>query len=328
MIDQEPPLANEFSLIYNKINTLRHSINSLVIGQKNVVDQVLIALFSNGHVLIEGVPGLGKTLLVRALAASFSGRFKRIQFTPDLMPADITGHAMYDMKEGKFRIRRGPVFTNLLLTDEINRSPAKTQAALLEVMQERQVSIEGKGIPLPKPFMVLATQNPIEQEGTYPLPEAELDRFLLKVFIDFPSFEDEINLSRQVALGEIENRLESSSHSPIFTASDITNIQSMIINIEIDEQIIDYAVRLVRATRENTSLTKGAGPRASIALIQCAKANALLRGESFVLPDDVKEMSLPVMRHRIILTAEMDIDGQKPDDVLKRILNSVEAPRL
>ena len=193
------------------LQAVRERINSVLIGQRTVVDQVIIALLSNGHVLVEGVPGLGKTLLVRLLANCFDGQFKRIQFTPDLMPADITGHAMYDMHSGKFRMRRGPVFTNLLLADEINRSPAKTQAALLEVMQEQQVTIEGETLKIPLPFMVLATQNPIEQEGTYPLPEAELDRFLMKVYIDYPAHDDEVNLTRYSQIGEIEKRLDDRS---------------------------------------------------------------------------------------------------------------------
>lgn len=319
--------ASALMLAREKMQKLRGNINSIVIGQEAVVDQVLIALLSCGHVLIEGVPGLGKTLLVSALAKCFNGQFKRIQFTPDLMPADITGHAMYDTKEGKFRIRKGPVFTNLLLADEINRSPAKTQAALLEVMQESQVTIEGTAMPLNLPFMVLATQNPIEQEGTYPLPEAELDRFLLKVYIDYPSIEDEVRLTQQVTCGQIENRLDSENLA-ILTADDIVALQKLASSIAVDEQVVAYAVRLVRATRASHAIKKGAGPRASIALIRAARASALLRGQDFVLPDDVKAMALPVMRHRIILSADMEIDGHSNDSVLAQLLETVDAPRL
>jgi len=309
------------------LQAVRERINSVLIGQRTVVDQVIIALLSNGHVLVEGVPGLGKTLLVRLLANCFDGQFKRIQFTPDLMPADITGHAMYDMHSGKFRMRRGPVFTNLLLADEINRSPAKTQAALLEVMQEQQVTIEGETLKIPLPFMVLATQNPIEQEGTYPLPEAELDRFLMKVYIDYPAHDDEVNLTRYSQIGEIEKRLDGGTAAPL-SAQGVEDLQKLVRKTTVDDHVVDYAVRLVRATRENVAIIRGAGPRASIGLVRAACAHAMLRGEEFVLPDDIKAMALPVMRHRIILAADTEIEGQTPDMVLGRLLETVEAPRL
>ncbi len=309
------------------LQAVRERINSVLIGQRKVVDQVIIALLSNGHVLVEGVPGLGKTLLVRLLANCFDGQFKRIQFTPDLMPADITGHAMYDMHSGKFRMRRGPVFTNLLLADEINRSPAKTQAALLEVMQEQQVTIEGETLKIPLPFMVLATQNPIEQEGTYPLPEAELDRFLMKVYIDYPAHDDEVNLTRYSQIGEIEKRLDGGAAAPL-SAQGVEDLQKLVRKTTVDDHVVDYAVRLVRATRENVAIIRGAGPRASIGLVRAACAHAMLRGEEFVLPDDIKAMALPVMRHRIILAADTEIEGQTPDMVLGRLLETVEAPRL
>lgn len=310
-----------------KIRQVQQQINNVLVGQEQVVHQVLVALLSNGHVLLEGIPGLGKTLLVRALARCFDGSFKRVQFTPDLMPADITGHAMYNMAEGKFRIRRGPIFTNLLLADEINRSPAKTQAALLEAMQEKQVTLEGEALRLPAPFMVLATQNPIEQEGTYPLPEAELDRFMLKVLMDYPSHDSEIELTRKVCGGPSDDLLESEESMAVLNAADILELQKISAAITVDSRVLDYAVRLVRASRESTALVKGAGPRASIALVRAARANALLRGDHFVLPDDVKAMALPVMRHRVILAADMEIDGQTADSVLQQLLETVEAPR-
>lgn len=317
----------DFALASEKINMIRENIGKVLVGQKVVIDQVLIAMLSAGHVLIEGVPGLGKTLLVRALAACFNGGHKRIQFTPDLMPADITGHTIYDMNEGKFHVHKGPVFTNLLLADEINRSPAKTQAALLEVMQEKQVTIEGRRLPVELPFMVLATQNPIEQEGTYPLPEAELDRFLLKVFIDYPGHQDEMRLTRQVTESGVDDSLAVDTTEEPLSPEDILQLQQMVSKVAVDEQVLDYAVRLVRATRNNPSIINGAGPRASIGLIRTARANALLRGEDYVLPDDIKAMAIPVMRHRIILSADMEIDGQSADNVLSGILESVEAPR-
>ncbi len=310
------------------LNALRQKINTDLIGQSSVVDQVLIALLSNGHVLLEGVPGLGKTLLVQSLAGCFAGDFKRIQFTPDLMPADITGHVLYNMAEGVFRMRKGPVFTNILLADEINRAPAKTQAALLEVMQEKQVTLEGSTKKLPYPFMVLATQNPIEQEGTYPLPEAQLDRFLIKAIIDYPSQDEEILLTKKVTQGNISDMNAFASSDPVINADQLLELQKLVSSIPIDDQITEYAVRLVRETRTATSLYRGAGTRACIALIRCAKASTLLRGGKFVLPDDIKRIAVPVMRHRVSLSAEMEIDGANVDQVLTSLFNSVEAPRL
>ncbi|MBB3060575.1 AAA family ATPase [Microbulbifer rhizosphaerae] len=309
-----------------QLTLLRNTINRLLIGQEEVVEQVLIALLASGHVLLEGVPGLGKTLLVRALANCFGGHFRRIQFTPDLMPADVTGHAIYHMGESRFEVRRGPVFTNLLLADEINRAPAKTQAALLEVMQEKQVTIDGEALPTPSPFMVLATQNPIEQEGTYPLPEAELDRFLLKVLIDFPSLEAELKLAAAASSGRIEQQLQQPVG--LLTVEQLQQLQALVPKVAVDQQVLHYAVRLVRATRESAQLRRSAGPRASIGLLQAARAQALLQGREFVLPDDVKAMAIPVMRHRVGLSPDMEIDGETADSVLAQIIGTVEAPRL
>ncbi len=309
------------------ISQLRERINADLIGQTQVVDQVLTAFLANGHVLVEGVPGLGKTLLVRVLASCFNGEFKRIQFTPDLMPADITGHVMYDMKDSQFRLRKGPVYTNLLLADEINRSPAKTQSALLEVMQEKQVTIEGESHAVPSPFMVMATQNPIEQEGTYPLPEAELDRFLMKILIGYPSHADETTLTRKITTGFVDDKDAFQKQEAVLNSSEVFQLQQMTANIAIDQQVLEYAVRLVRSTRENSSILRGAGPRACIALVRSARAHALLRGSDFVVPDDIKSMALPVMRHRIALMPEMEIDGLTHDQVLTQLFSTVEAPR-
>ena len=304
------------------LNALRDHINSRLIGQEQVVDQVLIAMLAGGHVLIEGVPGLGKTLLVQALAAGIGGKFKRIQFTPDLMPGDVTGHVMFDMSQSKFVLKQGPVFTNLLLADEINRAPAKTQAALLEVMQERQVTLDGKSMEVGKPFMVLATQNPIEQEGTYALPEAELDRFIIKINIDYPQAQDEVSIATRYAL-------ESFGSEPLDTGRllDVESAQQRCAAIEVDDRVAQYAVELVRATRGTTLLRHGAGPRASIALLRCARALALINGADFITPDDVKAMVLPVLRHRVILAPEVEIDGLGVDQVLGNLLDKVDAPR-
>ncbi|MFV8780873.1 AAA family ATPase [Microbulbifer sp. SA54] len=326
-VNAEAQTASQWQQAGTLLEQLRTRINRVVIGQQAVVDQVLIALLAGGHVLLEGVPGLGKTLLVRSLARGFGGEFRRIQFTPDLMPADVTGHAIFHMGESRFEVRRGPVFTNLLLADEINRAPAKTQAALLEVMQEQQVTIDGEAHPTPRPFMVLATQNPIEQEGTYPLPEAELDRFLLKVLIDFPSQAAEEQLAAAASSGRIERQLQQDAE-PILGTEQLQRLQALVPQVELDQQVLGYAVRLVRATRESSQLRRSAGPRASIGLILAARAHALMQGREFVLPDDIKAMAIPVMRHRVAVSPEMEIDGQTADNVLAQIIESVEAPRL
>jgi MoxR-like ATPase len=304
------------------LNALREHISGRLIGQSQVIDQVLIAMLAGGHVLIEGVPGLGKTLLVQALAAGIGGKFKRIQFTPDLMPGDVTGHVMFDMSQSKFVLKQGPVFTNLLLADEINRAPAKTQAALLEVMQEHQVTLDGKSMAVGKPFMVLATQNPIEQEGTYALPEAELDRFIIKINIDYPQADDEVLIATRYALQAF-----GSDRDETRQLLDVEVAQQQCAAIEVDDKVAEYAVTLVRATRDTTLLRHGAGPRASIALLRCARALALVNGFNFVTPDDVKAMVLPVLRHRVILAPEVEIDGLGVDEVLGNLLDKVDAPR-
>ena len=307
---------------------LRQELHKAVIGQQEAVDGVLTALIAGGHVLVEGVPGLGKTLLVRALARCFGGEFSRIQFTPDLMPSDITGHAVYDLASEQFKLRKGPVFTNLLLADEINRAPAKTQAALLEVMQERQVTLEGRALAAPQPFMVMATQNPIEQEGTYPLPEAELDRFMLMLRMDYPKADEELELVRQVTRSTRTDILEVSGLRVLLQARDVQALQKIASDMPLDEQVLDYAVRLTRSTRNWPGLTLGAGPRASIALVRCARAQALLRGGEFVTPDDVKGCALAVLRHRVRLAPELEMDGVSVDQLLLQLLDQITAPRL
>lgn len=308
------------------LTALRAEISRVFIGQPETLEQVLTALLAGGHVLVEGVPGLGKTLLVKSLARCIGTGFARIQFTPDLMPADVTGHALLDMSRNQFEIRRGPVFTNLLLADEINRAPAKTQAALLEVMQERQVTIEGETLSLSEPFMVLATQNPIEQEGTYPLPEAELDRFLMKISIGYPAAEEELAIVRAVT-EDSSALFPVADLTPRLNAGEVVELQQLAACVEVDDAVLDYAVRLARASRDWPGLARGAGPRASIALVRCAKAYALLSGRGFALPDDIKEVAPAVLAHRVQLTADREIEGQTAAQVLQELLSEVEAPR-
>ena len=325
-----PPLDGALSVtddLVNRVDAIREAVGHAFIGQQEVLDQILIALLAGGHVLIEGVPGLGKTLLVRALAQALELDHGRVQFTPDLMPSDVSGHAVYDPKSESFKIRRGPVFTNLLLADEINRAPAKTQSALLEVMQEGQVTIEGKSFPLAPPFMALATQNPVEQEGTYPLPEAQLDRFLLKIIIDYPALEEEKRMVDAVTTGRSASDFDLQGVPRVLSAGDVVALQQATAAITVDAEVIDYAVRIVAATRKWPGIALGAGPRGSIALVRAARAQALLSGRDFVTPDDVRDIARPVLRHRIALAPELQIEGQGPDDVLAALLAKVEAPR-
>jgi len=311
-----------------RVRSLEVEIQRAVIGQRQVVREVVIGLFAAGHVMVEGLPGLGKTLLVRSIAAAVGGKFSRIQFTPDLMPSDISGHIMFDMKSESFRVRKGPVFCNFLLADEINRAPAKTQSALLEVMQEQQVSIEGRTLPVEKPFLVLATQNPIEHEGTYPLPQAQLDRFLLKVFIDYPKEEEEQAMVRQVTENAVGDLLDTSAVRTVLQPEEIVQLQAHTARMKVDDQIVAYAVRIVRAAREWNGVEVGAGPRGSIALLRAARAHALLEGNGFVTPDDVKAVAPAVLRHRLKLTTDLEIEGYSPDDILNDILSNVDAPRI
>jgi MoxR-like ATPase len=311
-----------------RVRGLEEEIRRAVIGQQQVVREVVIGLLAAGHVMVEGLPGLGKTLLVRSIAAAVGGKFNRIQFTPDLMPSDISGHIMFDMKSETFRVRKGPIFCNFLLADEINRAPAKTQSALLEVMQEQQVSIEGRTLSVEKPFLVLATQNPIEHEGTYPLPQAQLDRFLLKVFIDFPKEEEEQAMVRQVTENAVGDLLDTSAVRTILQPDEILQLQMHTARLKVDDQIVAYAVRIVRAAREWNGVEVGAGPRGSIALLRAARAHALLQGNGFVTPDDVKAVAPAVLRHRLKLTTDLEIEGYSPDDILSDILLNVDAPRI
>ncbi|HSX61070.1 MAG TPA: MoxR family ATPase [Tahibacter sp.] len=326
-MNSEVRVAITGTALVERTDAIRRQIAQAFVGQTEVLDQLLIALLAGGHVLLEGVPGLGKTLLVRALATALECNFARVQFTPDLMPSDVSGHAFYDPKTESFKIRRGPVFTNLLLADEINRAPAKTQAALLEVMQEQQVTIESRSFALSPPFLAVATQNPIEQEGTYPLPEAQLDRFLIKILMNYPEHADEVRMVDAVSHGRSASDFDLSRVRPVAKPEDIVAMQLGTALVGIDPVVLDYAVRITRATREWPGLSMGAGPRGSLALVRAARAQAVIDGRDFVTPDDVRSVAKPALRHRVSLAPEMQIEGRRIDDVLEALLTKVEAPR-
>lgn len=304
-----------------------NQIGKVVVGQMELVEGVLIALFSEGSVLIEGPPGLGKTLLVNVLSKTVSCGFNRVQFTPDLMPSDLTGHSIFDMKEQQFRFNRGPAFTNILLADEINRSPPKTQASLLEVMQERQVTVDGVTHALDRPFLVIATQNPIEHEGTYPLPEAQVDRFMFKLLVDYPSNADEIDILRHYTGGKDPFNLSDFGLESVLQAEDVVAIQHAVKQVIVEEKILNYIVGIVSASRTWGSVTVGPSPRAGVNLLIAARTLAACRGRDFVTPDDIKELTPWVLRHRLRLRPEAEIEGTTPDETIRQIMDSVEAPR-
>ena len=306
------------------INT---ELRKVIVGQDEVIEQVLIALLAEGHALLEGVPGTAKTLLVKTLARIVGADFGRIQFTPDLMPSDITGTNVFNVATSTFSLRRGAIFTDILLADEINRTPPKTQAALLEAMEERQVTIDGEPHPLSPLFTVLATENPIEYEGTYPLPEAQLDRFLLKILVGYPSADEEARIVANWDEGFNARRLEQVDIRPLAEPDALPLCRAEIRRARMEPGVRAYVVQIVRRTREHPSAAYGASPRASVALLLCAKALAAMRGREFATPDDVRDMARPVLRHRLRLRAEAELDGATPETVITDILNTVEVPR-
>ncbi|MGI9601286.1 MAG: AAA family ATPase [Acidimicrobiales bacterium] len=325
---QPPPqAAPTASAARDSVLALREEVGKVVVGQEGTLSGLVAALLVRGHVLLEGVPGVAKTLLVKAVSAALSLDFGRVQFTPDLMPSDILGQMIYEQRSGDFRFRPGPVFTNLLLADEINRTPPKTQAALLEVMEERQVSISGETRPLPEPFVVIATQNPIEYEGTYPLPEAQLDRFLFELQVGYPNAAQEGEVLRRHDRGLNPHDVTHNGVVPVASAADLAAARSEVDELRVEDPVIDYMVALSRATRESPSLALGVSPRGTAALLLASKAWAWLSGRTFVTPDEVKAVAKPTMRHRVQLRPETELEGVTADAVLDSILATVPAPR-
>ncbi len=304
---------------------IRAEIRKIIVGQENMVDLLIAALLADGHVLIEGVPGVAKTLAARLLARTLSVAFGRIQFTPDLMPSDILGTNVFNQSSAKFEFNHGPIFANIVLIDEINRAPAKTQAALFEVMEERQITMDGKLYPMDQPFMVVATQNPVEHEGTYRLPEAQLDRFLFKISVPYPDLDQEKHILRE--FHERGNRNDLNSIQPVLSAAEILALKAKVRAIHIEEKLLDYIATFADQTRNHPSLYLGASPRASLALLTAAKAMAALRNRDFVTPEDIQDVITPTLQHRLLLTPEKEMEGQTTEVVIRDILQRLEIPR-
>ncbi len=318
---------NNTDLIWlaNKVNDVREELRKYIIGQNEMIELLLVGIFSNGHILLEGVPGIAKTLSSKALAKVLAVDFSRIQFTPDLMPSDVIGTSVYNMKDSSFNFKKGPVFSNIVLIDEINRAPAKTQAALFEVMEERQITFDGVRYPMNYPFLVVATQNPIEQEGTYQLPEAQLDRFIFKIKLEYPSIEEEA-----LILTRYKDQMkapELSEIKPVFNAEDLQKVQLTVEKTVVEDRLIQYIANLVGRTRNHAKLYLGGSPRASLSILKAAKSFASIRGRDFVTPDDIQFVSIPVLNHRLILTPEAEMEGIHVEDVIREIIQSVEVPR-
>lgn len=307
------------------LERVKAEIGKVIIGQESMVEHLLAALLSNGHVLIEGVPGVAKTITAKLLAKTIEVDFSRIQFTPDLMPSDILGTSIFNVKDSEFEFKKGPIFSSFILIDEINRSPAKTQAALFEVMEERQITMDGIEYKMEEPFLVIATQNPIEHEGTYRLPEAQLDRFLFKINVAYPNLSQEI----QIITNQHENRLEDKTDAvqKVMTGAQLKTYQQLVKNILVEPQLLEYIAKVIINTRENQFLYLGGSPRASLALLTASKSFAALRGRDFVTPEDIKDASYAVLRHRIIVSPEREMEGLTADEIIKQILESIEIPR-
>lgn len=325
--DKAPEFQSRLDMtdLRNNLERVKAEIGKVIIGQENMIEHLLVALLSNGHVLIEGVPGVAKTITAKLLAKTISVDFSRIQFTPDLMPSDILGTSVFNVKEADFKYKKGPIFSNFILIDEINRSPAKTQSALFEVMEEQQITMDGVKYKMEEPFLVVATQNPIEHEGTYRLPEAQLDRFLFKIEVGYPNLEQEIEIIKN----QHNNRLEDKTDvvQTVISGEQLKQYQQLVKEIIVEQNLLEYIAKIIVNTRENQFLYLGASPRASLALLTASKAFAAIRGRDFVTPEDIKEASFAVLRHRIIVSPEREMEGLTADEIIRQILESIEVPR-
>jgi MoxR-like ATPase len=315
----------DIDLLNQRVMKIKREIGKVVVGQETIIDLLLAGMFTGGHILLEGVPGIAKTLTAKLISKSVSATFSRIQFTPDLMPTDVTGTTVFNLKTSEFNFTKGPIFANLVLIDEINRAPAKTQSSLFEVMEERQITVDGTTYTLDFPFLVIATQNPIEQEGTYRLPEAQLDRFLFRLKLKYPTLHQEIAILKKFR-NDFSARIVENVQA-VLSKEDLKECQELIEKIHIKDEIIEYIAKLIDNTRNNGDLLLGASPRASLAIMRAAKAVAAMNGRDFVTPDDVKYVAYPVLNHRIMLTAEREMEGVEPEDVIREITERVEVPR-
>lgn len=315
----------EMTDLRTHLNSIKAEIAKVIVGQENMIEHLLAALLSNGHVLIEGVPGVAKTITAKLLAKTVDVGFSRIQFTPDLMPSDILGTSVFNQKNTEFEFKKGPIFSNFVLIDEINRAPAKTQAALFEVMEERQITMDGTRYKMDEPFLVVATQNPIEHEGTYRLPEAQLDRFLFKIEVKYPNLQEEIEIIKNQHLHKYVDKTEGIAK--IISGSQLKNYQNLVREVIVESNLLEYIAKIIINTRENQFLYLGASPRASLALLSASKAFAALRGRDFVTPEDIKEASYAVLRHRVMVAPEREMEGLTPDEIIRQIVETIEIPR-
>jgi MoxR-like ATPase len=315
----------DLSKLSNAVAQIKATLAQIIVGQQDTIDLIIAGILADGHILIEGVPGVAKTLTAKLVAKAIDARYSRIQFTPDLMPSDVLGTSVFSPKTSEFEFKQGPIFGNIILIDEINRSPAKTQSALFEVMEERQLTIDGHTYKMQEPFIVLATQNPIEQEGTYRLPEAQLDRFLFKIEIKYPTLEEEIAI---ISHQHQQNPIDQLTHiSPVLSIQDIVSLRKLVKGLHVEPKLLEFTAKIIHETRNNKSLYLGGSPRASLAIVNAAKAMAAIKGRDFVTPDDIIQMAKPVLRHRIMLTPDKEMEGLSPDDIIGQIIQKTEVPR-
>lgn len=322
-----PSFENRLNMVelQKSLTDVKSEISKVIVGQESMIEHLLAALLANGHVIIEGVPGVAKTITAKLLAKTIDVDFNRIQFTPDLMPSDILGTSIFNMKTSEFEFKKGPIFSNFILIDEINRSPAKTQAALFEVMEERQITMDGNRYVMEEPFLVVATQNPIEHEGTYRLPEAQLDRFLFKIEVKYPELEQEIAIIQNQHLSKVDDK--TSVVNKVINAAELKKYQNLVKDVIVEPQLIEYIAKIIVNTRENQFLYLGASPRASLALLTASKAMAAIRGRDFVTPEDIKDVSYAVLRHRVVVSPEREMEGLTADEIIRQILEGIEIPR-